>query len=67
MNKLDECDFEGTQVLEKLAEIGKVEEFLDAVDSDNFSRAKALMKRANIDLESIAIVLSQMSGEKSNT
>lgn len=57
---MDEQDFEGTLVLEKLAEIGKVEAFFEAIDSDDFSRAKSLMKRANIDSETIAMVLKKM-------
>lgn len=57
---MTEHDFEGTLVLEKLAEAGKVEEFFDAIDSDDFARAKSLMKRANIDAETIAHVLKKM-------
>lgn len=57
---MDEQDFEGTLVLEKLAEIGKVDAFFEAIDSDDFDRAKSLMKRANIDSETIAIVLKKM-------
>ena len=57
---MDESEFEGTLVLEKLAEIGKVEAFFDAIDSDDFDRAKALMKRANVDAETIAVVLKKM-------
>lgn len=57
---MNEDDFEGTLVLEKLAEIGKVDEFYEAIDSDDFSKAKSLMKRANIDAETIAIVLKKM-------
>ena len=57
---MDEADFEGTLVLEKLVEIGKVEEFFDAIDSDNFGKATALMKRANVDAETIAVVLKKM-------
>ncbi len=57
---MDENDFEGTLVLEKLAEIGKVEAFFEAVDSDDFGKAKLLMKRANVDSETIAIVLKKM-------
>lgn len=57
---MDESDFEGTLVLEKLALIGKVDDFFEAIDSDNFEKAKSLMKRANVDLESIAIVLKKM-------
>lgn len=58
---MDERDFEGTLVLEKLAEIGKVDEFLEAIDSDDFGKAKSLMRRAEIDLETIALVLKKMS------
>ena len=57
---MDESDFEGTLVLEKLARIDKVDEFMDAVDSDDFNRAAALMKIAAIDAETIAIVLKKM-------
>jgi hypothetical protein len=58
---VDESDFEGTLVLEKLAEIGKVDEFFEAIDSDDFNRAQSLMKRAKVDSETIAIVLKKMS------
>ena len=58
---MNEDDFEGTLVLEKLAEIGKVEAFFEAIDSDDFDRARALMKRAHVDTETIAVVLKKMS------
>jgi hypothetical protein len=58
---MDENNFEGTLVLEKLAEVGKVEDFFDAIDSDDFDQAKLLMKAAGIDSESIKIVLRKMS------
>ncbi len=58
---MDEQDFEGTVVLEKLAEIGKVDDFFEAIDSDDFNKAKSLMKHAQIDSETIAIVLKKMS------
>lgn len=61
-----ESDFEGTLVLEKLAQIGKVDDFFEAVDSDDFDKAKSLMKRAEIDPATIAVVLRKMreaSGE----
>ena len=58
---MDERDFEGTLVLEKLAEIGKLDAFFEAIDSDDFDRVKSLMKRANLDSEMIAIVLKKMS------
>lgn len=58
---MEESDFEGTLVLEKLAEVGKVEAFFEAIDSDDFARAKQLMKRAGVDAETIAIVLQKMA------
>ncbi len=58
---MDESDFEGTLVLEKLSSIGKAEDFFDAVDSDDFKRAASLMRAANVDSESIAIVLKKMA------
>lgn len=57
---MDEHDFEGTLVLEKLAEIGKIDDFFEAIDSDDFDQAKSLMKKASIDPETIAIVLKKM-------
>jgi iron uptake system EfeUOB component EfeO/EfeM len=53
-------DFEGTLVLEKLATIDKVDEFLDAVDSDDIARAKSLMKAARIDASTIATVVRKI-------
>jgi hypothetical protein len=58
---MDETDFEGTLVLEKLAEIGKLDEFFEAIDSDDFATAQRLMKRAQVDLETISIVLKKMA------
>ena len=57
---MDETDFEGTLVLEQLAAIGKVEDFFDAVDSDDVQRATTLMKRANLDASTIAMVIRKM-------
>jgi hypothetical protein len=47
-------------VLEQLAAIGKVEEFFDAIDSDDTRRATALMKRADVDASTIATVVRKM-------
>ena len=58
---MNESDFEGTLVLEKLAAINKVDDFFAAIDSDDFDKARALMKRANVDRETIDIVLKKMS------
>lgn len=60
---MDETDLDGTLVLEKLAEIGKVDEFFNAVDSDDFGKAISLMKRAKIDAQTIETIL-KILGEK---
>ncbi len=57
---MNERDFEGSLVLEKLADLGLVEDFLDAVDSDDFHRALDLMRRAQVDDETIRRVLKMM-------
>ena len=58
---MDEQDFEGTLVLERLAEIGGVEAFFDAIDSDDIQRAASLMKKARIDASTIALVIKKMT------
>jgi hypothetical protein len=58
---MDESDFEGTLVLEKLAAVALIDEFFEAIDSDDFAGASSLMKRAEVDSETIRIVLKKMS------
>jgi hypothetical protein len=57
---MDESDFEGTLVLEQLAAIGRVEDFFDAIDSDDIDRATSLMKKAKVDAPTIAMVVRKM-------
>jgi hypothetical protein len=57
---MDESDFEGTLVLEQLAAAGRVEDFFDAIDADDVGRAAALMKEANIDAPTIAMVVKKI-------
>ena len=59
-NVMDENDFEGTLVLEQLATIGRVDDFFDAIDSDDVERATRLMKKAKIDALTIAMVIRKM-------
>jgi hypothetical protein len=47
-------------VLERLAEIGCVEAFFDAIDSDDVPRAVTLMKKADLDASTIAVVVKKM-------
>ena len=57
---MDDTDFEDTLVLEQMAGVGNVDEFLEAIDSDDVARAIALMKRAKIDASTIATVVRKM-------
>jgi hypothetical protein len=57
---MDETDFEGTLVLEQLAAMGTVEEFFEAVDSDDVGRAVVLMRNAEVDAATIATVVRTM-------
>ena len=57
---MDDTDFEGTLVLEQLAAVGKVEEFFEAIDADDAQRATTLMKKADVDAATIAIVIRRM-------
>jgi hypothetical protein len=57
---MDNTDFEGTLVLEQLAAIDKVDDFFEAIDSDDVQRATALMRRANVDASTIAIVVRKI-------
>ncbi len=57
---MDDRDFEGTLVLERLAAIGRVDDFFDAIDSDDVERATSLMKKAGIDASTIAMVIRKM-------
>ncbi len=58
---MDESDFEGTLVLEKIVAIGKIDDFYEAIDSDDFEKVRRLMRTAGIDGETIQIVLKKMS------
>lgn len=57
---MEEQDFEGTLVLEQLAELGQLEDFFDAIDSDDVERAVFLMKKARIDASTIQMVVKKM-------
>src|SRR5262245_18390444 len=57
---MEESEFEGTLVLEQLAAIGRVEDFFDAIDSDDVARATLLMKEAKVDAAIIALVVRKI-------
>ena len=57
---MDESELLGTEVLERLAEVGKVEEFYDAVDADNFQAIRALMRSVGVDAQTIEIIMERI-------
>jgi hypothetical protein len=57
---MDEGEFEGKLVLEQLAAIDKVDEFLEAVDADDIGQAIRLMKHAGVDAPTISKVVKMM-------
>ncbi len=57
---MDETDFEGSLVLEQLAEIGRVDDFFEAIDADDVQRAVSLMRQAKVDAATIAIVVAKI-------
>ena len=57
---MDHADFEGTLVLEALAEIGRVDDFFEAIDADDIEAAVELMREAELDRETIAIVVKKI-------
>ncbi len=63
---MDESNFEATVVIEMMAEIGKVDAFFEAIDSDNFEKVRKLMSFAGIDSETIQMVIKKMSEADSN-
>ncbi len=58
---MNENDFEGTLVLEKLATIDRVDDFFEAIDADDLAAAQRLLKAARVDAETIAVVLRKMA------
>lgn len=65
--EMEEHDFEGTLVLEKLAAMDKLDAFFEAIDSDDFQKATSLMRRAGIDAETVAVVLKKMAEADGDT
>jgi len=53
-------NFEGSLVLERLAEAGLGDKFLVAVDNDDFLEARSLMSQVGLDQELIETVIRKM-------
>lgn len=57
---MTEEDFEGSLILEKLASLGLVDDFFEAVDSDDLSEVISLLEQAEIDEDSIRVVIKKL-------
>lgn len=53
-------DSEGSIILEKLSEFGLVDEFMEAVDSDNFPRIISILREADIEEDDITRILDEI-------
>ncbi len=59
--KTDGNGFEGTLILERLAEAGRVDAFFEAIDSDDLAEVRSILKSAEFDSETIAMVLKMIA------
>lgn len=57
---MKEEDFEGSLVLERLAAMNLVDEFFDAVDSDDMTEILSLLRQAGLDEDTIEEVMDQI-------
>lgn len=57
---MNEDEFEGSVVLEKLAEAGLIDDFFEAIDSDNIDRAISLMRTAEVEEDVIELTVRQI-------
>lgn len=57
---MEENTFEGSIILELLAEHGLVDDFFEAIDSDDIGKAIRLMRKAQVDEETIEITVRKM-------
>ncbi len=58
---MDECHIEGSLILETLVENGTLDVFYEAIDSDDFLKAKRILENSGFDAETIQWVLSEMA------
>jgi hypothetical protein len=58
---MNEDDFEGSLVLEKLASLGLVDDFFDAIDSDDVGEMISLLREAGIDEETVQSIIRKIS------
>ena len=57
-------DFEGSLILEELASRGRLEDFYDAIDSDNLGKIVSLLREVDIDEETIEVVLGKVERDE---
>ena len=60
---MDESNFEGSLILEKLAALNILDDFFEAIDSDDLKEVILLLRQADVDEETIEEVLSQIEEE----
>ncbi len=53
-------DFEGSLILEKLASVRLMDDFFDAVDSDDLESVVSLLEEVDVDEDSIEEILRKI-------
>lgn len=57
---MESSNFDGTLALEKLAELGLLDQFYEAIDSDRLEEVNKLLKSAGLEADSIKSILRQI-------
>ncbi len=53
-------DSAGSELLEKLAELNLLDDFMEAVDADDFDSINSILETAGIDEETISAVIQKI-------
>ncbi len=60
---MNKDEYEGSSVLEILAQEGLIDDFYEAVDSDNIEKAISVMRKAQIEEDVIELTIRQILDE----
>lgn len=56
----DNDDFDGSLILEKLAEAGRLDDFYESIDEDDFKRARKILRETGFPIEMIHRVIQEI-------
>jgi hypothetical protein len=53
-------EYEGSLILEQLTEHGLVDDFLEAIDSDDINKVVSILRKAGVEDSTIKLVLEEI-------